>query len=62
MKVFTLFAMLASYMCVIMSITGVVYQVAFAQEYVDAFTMALAGCIMFFIARYQHNEWRQGKL
>lgn len=62
MKVFALFNMVACYMCVIMSIAGVVYQVAFAQEYADAVIMSLAGFAMFMIARTLHNEWRQGKL
>jgi uncharacterized membrane protein YvlD (DUF360 family) len=62
MKTFGLFNVVICYMCVMMSVSAVVYQTVFAQEYTDAITIALAGCIMFFIARYMHNEWRQGKL
>jgi len=62
MKVFGLFNMFAAYACTIMSVTSVVYHTAFSRDYGTAAILALAGGAMFFIARYLHWEWRQGKL
>jgi hypothetical protein len=62
MKVFGLFNMFACYACVVMCFVAVVVQVAFTQQYAVAFMTALAGFVMFMIARTLHTEWRQGKL
>lgn len=62
MKAFGLFNMFACYACTIMSVTSVVYHTAFSRDYGTAAILALAGAAMFFIARYLHWEWRQGKL
>jgi hypothetical protein len=62
MKVFGLFNMFACYACVVMCVVAVVVQVAFTQQYAVAFMTALAGFVMFIIARTLHTEWRQGKL
>jgi predicted histidine transporter YuiF (NhaC family) len=54
--------MFACYACVVMCVVAVVVQVAFTQQYAVAFMTALAGFVMFIIARTLHTEWRQGKL
>ena len=62
MKAFGLFNMFACYACTIMSVVSVVYHTAFSRDYGTAAILALAGGFMFFIARYLHWEWREGKL
>ena len=62
MRVFALFNMIAAYVCTIISVTSVVYHTAFSRDYGTAAILALAGGFMFFIARYLHWEWREGKL
>jgi|LakMenEpi03Aug12_release.lakeMendotaPanAssembly.Ray.scaffolds.fasta_scaffold6055571_1 hypothetical protein len=61
-KAIGLFNMFLCYGATIMCVCTTVHMIAFASEYVQAFFMALAGGAMFFIARYLHWEWRQGKL
>lgn len=62
MKVFGLFNMFACYACTVLCVCTTVHMIAFANEYVQAFFMALAGGAMFIIAETLKKEWRQGKL
>lgn len=62
MKTFGLFNMVAAYVCAIISVVSVTYNVAFSHEYGNALIMAVAGGAMFFIAETLKKEWRRGKL
>ncbi len=62
MKVFGLFCMFACYACTILTTVTIAHNIAFVHEYANAVLMAIMGGAMFFIARYLHWEWREGKL